>query len=192
MVDLDIGTEHLRWMGDARFTLGFIKGVTVSKNHKCRIRMRVLAEDKIEMARGARGWAKSIMNEKPVGGGIDPLTNGVKKVSMAEGANGDVGTLPKKESVNKESASGGAVDGSNTESSSTPAIEKQNIDQQAHGISVEESGPMPEHKHMEPDETWQTIETGIETSKPRDQRNIKVDKTGQTAGWIDGEGVLYA
>ena len=25
MADLDLGTEHLRWMGDTRFTYGFIK-----------------------------------------------------------------------------------------------------------------------------------------------------------------------
>lgn len=26
MADLDIGTEHLRWMGDARFMVGFLYG----------------------------------------------------------------------------------------------------------------------------------------------------------------------
>ena len=26
MADLDIGTQHLRWMGDARFMYGFIRG----------------------------------------------------------------------------------------------------------------------------------------------------------------------
>jgi sphingosine kinase len=26
MADLDIGTEHLRWMGDARFMVGFLRG----------------------------------------------------------------------------------------------------------------------------------------------------------------------
>lgn len=26
MADLDIGTEHLRWMGDARFMIGLMKG----------------------------------------------------------------------------------------------------------------------------------------------------------------------
>jgi sphingosine kinase len=26
MADLDIGTEHLRWMGDARFVFGFLRG----------------------------------------------------------------------------------------------------------------------------------------------------------------------
>lgn len=26
MADLDIGTEHLRWMGDSRFLYGFLRG----------------------------------------------------------------------------------------------------------------------------------------------------------------------
>jgi sphingosine kinase len=26
MADLDIGTENLRWMGDARFVFGFVRG----------------------------------------------------------------------------------------------------------------------------------------------------------------------
>ena len=26
MADLDLGTEHLRWMGDVRFMLGFLYG----------------------------------------------------------------------------------------------------------------------------------------------------------------------
>ena len=26
MADLDLGTEHLRWMGDTRFSVGFLQG----------------------------------------------------------------------------------------------------------------------------------------------------------------------
>lgn len=26
MADLDLGTEHLRWMGDTRFTVGLLRG----------------------------------------------------------------------------------------------------------------------------------------------------------------------
>lgn len=28
MADLDLGTEHLRWMGDTRFMVGLLKGST--------------------------------------------------------------------------------------------------------------------------------------------------------------------
>jgi sphingosine kinase len=31
MADLDIGTEHLRWMGDTRFTVGLLRGSAFSK-----------------------------------------------------------------------------------------------------------------------------------------------------------------
>jgi len=30
MADLDIGTDHLRWMGDARFIYGFFRGCMVN------------------------------------------------------------------------------------------------------------------------------------------------------------------
>jgi sphingosine kinase len=29
MADLDLGTEHLRWMGDTRFMVGLLKGSTL-------------------------------------------------------------------------------------------------------------------------------------------------------------------
>lgn len=32
MADLDIGTENLRWMGDARFVFGFIRGCKSSSS----------------------------------------------------------------------------------------------------------------------------------------------------------------
>lgn len=37
MADLDIGTENLRWMGDARFVFGFIRGCKSSEFHSFRI-----------------------------------------------------------------------------------------------------------------------------------------------------------
>lgn len=30
MADLDLGTEHLRWMGDTRFAVGFLRGGKMS------------------------------------------------------------------------------------------------------------------------------------------------------------------
>ena len=35
MADLDLGTEHLRWMGDTRFMLGFLYGRELI--HACRL-----------------------------------------------------------------------------------------------------------------------------------------------------------
>ncbi|BGP16323.1 hypothetical protein JCM10213_009174 [Rhodosporidiobolus nylandii] len=35
MADLDLGTEHLRWMGDARFTYGYIRGALSRARYPC-------------------------------------------------------------------------------------------------------------------------------------------------------------
>lgn len=35
MADLDLGTEHLRWMGDTRFMVGLLKGSTLFLLLKC-------------------------------------------------------------------------------------------------------------------------------------------------------------
>ncbi|GAA5898066.1 hypothetical protein JCM6882_003318 [Rhodosporidiobolus microsporus] len=37
MADLDLGTEHLRWMGDARFTYGYIRGALSRVAYPCTV-----------------------------------------------------------------------------------------------------------------------------------------------------------
>ncbi|GAA5820183.1 hypothetical protein JCM11251_005516 [Rhodosporidiobolus azoricus] len=37
MADLDLGTEHLRWMGDARFTYGYIRGALSRASYPCTV-----------------------------------------------------------------------------------------------------------------------------------------------------------
>lgn len=177
MVDLDIGTENIRWMGDIRFTLGFIKGVATSHNHKCRIRMKVLAEDKVEMARAAREWAKGIVGQKVIGGGMDPLVNGIKKsqVEPSVGTNGHGIT-----DGHVETADGDA-DGSRKE---------------AHGfgdaLQTGDDESLPQPTALEVDGTWTTIETGTRSSPTQSERDAKAAATGQSAGWINGEGILYS
>lgn len=46
MADLDIGTEHLRWMGDTRFTVGFIEGAIANRKQPCRLDIQVIEEDR--------------------------------------------------------------------------------------------------------------------------------------------------
>ena len=62
MVDLDIGTESIRWLGDTRFVLGFLKGVVNNRN--CRVRLKLLVEesDKVSMAQKAREQVSSKSN----------------------------------------------------------------------------------------------------------------------------------
>lgn len=172
MVDADLGTESIRWMGDVRFTLGFIKGVAASRNHKCRIRMRVLDEDKVEMARRARTWATKSREHKPVGGGVNPLVNGKKKLELGNGHTADVAGGTKKggdeNSEESETANGSIDDGG------------------------DKAGPLPAMKPLQPDDSWMTIETGSKPAISKSQRDAIAAETGKSGSWVDGEGVLYA
>lgn len=64
MYDLDIGTEGLRWMGDVRFVLGAVRGFISRKNVRCRVHMKVVEADKLEMVKHARERVKEQDEEK--------------------------------------------------------------------------------------------------------------------------------
>ncbi|KAF8121953.1 ATP-NAD kinase-like domain-containing protein [Boletus edulis] len=49
MADVDIETEHLRWMGDLRFVWGFLRGVVTRKTCKMELSMKVVEQDKSQM-----------------------------------------------------------------------------------------------------------------------------------------------
>ncbi len=46
MADIDIKTEHLRWMGEARFTIGFLQLVLKKKTYPCDIAFKVEVDGK--------------------------------------------------------------------------------------------------------------------------------------------------
>ncbi|KDQ60793.1 hypothetical protein JAAARDRAFT_31774 [Jaapia argillacea MUCL 33604] len=50
MADLDLGTESLRWMGDTRFLLGFLRGVLRFKPCPVTLSIKVAERDKVKMA----------------------------------------------------------------------------------------------------------------------------------------------
>lgn len=130
MVDVDIGTENMRWIGDTRFVLGFIKGVVASKNFKCRLKLKVLESDKVEMARKARESAKE--DHRVIGAGTDPLaglSNRVKGMHLE-----DAGAGP--------SAS---ADG-----------EGSKQDAESH---ILDDGPLGPAEALQPDDTWETIDS---------------------------------
>ncbi|KAF8522243.1 ATP-NAD kinase-like domain-containing protein [Hysterangium stoloniferum] len=54
MADVDLGTEKLRWMGDARFMLGFIWHVGMNRRCPMKLEMKVVARDKRQMVRTYR------------------------------------------------------------------------------------------------------------------------------------------
>ncbi|KAK4056709.1 sphinganine kinase lcb4 [Microbotryomycetes sp. JL221] len=92
MADLDLGTEHMRWIGEVRFTLGYIQGAITRKTYPFEIAVNIAPEgtDKIAMAQtfnDARntGLTKTAINgcttdedqslpELKFGSVLDPLT----------------------------------------------------------------------------------------------------------------------
>lgn len=137
MVDLDIGTESLRWMGDTRFVLGFLKGVVSSKNYKARIRMKVVEGDKIEMARGAR--ERSHVAPATMGKGHDPL-------------NGHAGPSREQEEARARDAEAKLPSSSSRQSPDPTTTQGQG------------DGPIPPAQQLQPDETWLTIDSGKSAS----------------------------
>ncbi|GAA5925890.1 diacylglycerol/lipid kinase family protein [Sporobolomyces koalae] len=51
MADLDLGTEHLRFLGDFRFTLGYIKGAVTRRRYPMKLQVLVESSSKNEIAR---------------------------------------------------------------------------------------------------------------------------------------------
>ncbi|EFI28368.1 hypothetical protein CC1G_13902 [Coprinopsis cinerea okayama7 len=50
MADLDLDTEHLRWMGDTRFMYGFLRGVLAFEACPVQLSIKVAEKDKDKMA----------------------------------------------------------------------------------------------------------------------------------------------
>lgn len=167
MVDLDIGTENMRWMGDTRFILGFIKGIAASKNFKCRLKLKVLEDDKVEMARKAREATKE--DHRVMGGGIDPLaglTSGMNGVKL----DGDsVGMERKREAENSD------PDG----------LDEQTVQKLQ---QMEQDGPLHTAEALQPDDTWLTIDS---TSRGSSSVLHATSTTNTDGAWRDGDGMLY-
>jgi len=65
MADLDIETEHLRWMGDLRFIWGFLRGVWTLKTCKMELSMKVVEQDKSRMVDALRAHRTSAAKGVP-------------------------------------------------------------------------------------------------------------------------------
>lgn len=150
MVDLDIGTENLRWMGDTRFVLGFLKGVVSNRNYKARIRMDVVESDKIEMARMAR--ERSHVATTSVGKGHDPLDRDKGKDGRP-----NLGGPSSAQTENNHT---------NGHASNSPTQDaKQHEEKESrHEDGADESG-IPEAKPLEPTDKWLTIDSGSSSTE---------------------------
>ena len=180
MVDLDIGTENLRWMGDTRFIVGFLRGVASSKTHQCRIRMKVVQEDKVEMARSARERASQLRARKVVGGGTDPITNAMKMLAV----NGSTPISPGTTTDN-EAAPPVANEASND-------ITSAGVTNGTDDVEIVNYSPLPDIIPLVPDDTWTTIESVSTKGISPVKRDSVAVSSGQSGGWVDGEGILYA
>lgn len=136
MVDVDIGTENLRWMGDARFMYGFMRGIAANKGAKMKMVLDIVEKDKATMDREARDDVQRALG-KVYGGGTDPL-------DLLRGVQAKT---PKPEPAVSEGPNGTAVNGSS------------NGDAQPAGTAAEEDdGPLPAAKPLQPTESWLTID----------------------------------
>ncbi|TFK42544.1 ATP-NAD kinase-like domain-containing protein [Crucibulum laeve] len=84
MADLDVGTEHLRWMGDVRFMVGLIRGIIQFKPCPVQLSFKVAENDKAKMAASLRtrqmgdddgnlASPVSFMSEESVSDALPPL-----------------------------------------------------------------------------------------------------------------------
>lgn len=180
MVDLDIGTENLRWMGDTRFLVGFLKGIANNKGAFCRLRLKVVEDDKQDMARKAK---ERIQQRKIDGDDVAPLTNQMKNMSVdgdtPVSTNDDIPAEHQTPTVNGEPSS----------SASHP------IPKSANANYVPDHGPIPDAQPLKYDETWITIESLPKKSsiKPKNStQSLKAPSKASTQNkWVDGQGILY-
>lgn len=136
MVDADIGTENLRWMGDARFMYGFLRGIAANKGAKTKMVLDVVEDDKDAMERAARDVAQQ---GRVYGGGTDPLDllRGVQEPTLAAAAEGG--------------ANGTAVPAANGAAEPAGAAAAEDED---------EDGPLPAARPLQPTDRWLTIDAG--------------------------------
>ncbi|KAL2177000.1 ATP-NAD kinase-like domain-containing protein [Thermothelomyces heterothallicus CBS 202.75] len=65
IAEVDLGTEHLRWMGATRFTCGFLMLALQKKTYPCDIAVKVEIDDKEEIKRHYRDHITQRRNEPP-------------------------------------------------------------------------------------------------------------------------------
>jgi len=155
MVDLDIGTENLRWMGDTRFVLGFLKGIVSSSNFKARIRINVVEDDKVTMARIAR--ERSHVAPATMGAGKDPLNPGKNAQKHAKARSNQLQDENEHGKGKGANGVGRAQNGDGEQADKPLTKETSSADKDN---EPDDDGPLPEAKPLEPSDSWLTIDSG--------------------------------
>ncbi|OWZ44563.1 D-erythro-sphingosine kinase [Cryptococcus neoformans c8] len=178
MVDLDIGTENLRWMGDTRFLIGFLKGIASNKGTRCRLRLKVVEDDKQDMAKKAKERTQQGTTE----GGVTPLTNRMRNMSV----DGDT-PVSMNHNIRQEHEPPALIGESKSSANNPPKPANSNY--------IPDNGPIPNARPLKYDETWITIESLPKKSsiKPKKStQSLKAPRNVSTQNeWVDGQEILY-
>lgn len=209
MVDLDIGTESYRWMGDARFVYGFLRGIVQRKPCKARVWLDVVGDNKEEMAVKARSVAAKERGTRTVGGGTDPLAliRGVQKLAVDDrtdaSANGNGyghAAMPGGNGVampaDSRSASADAFgsSGPSSEPGASSPMRNGEVDPRKPSDATDSSyatdvglfdkvddGPLPHAKELVPTDSWMTLVSDKKGVRPTVRKNA----------WTEGDQMLY-
>ncbi|KAM0791316.1 hypothetical protein ACM66B_005788 [Microbotryomycetes sp. NB124-2] len=85
MADLDLGTEHMRWIGELRFTLGYVQGALTRRTYPFEFAIKVADQgtDKLAMVESYNNSLRSAPQLEL--NGLSPVVDGVEHGSEAEG-----------------------------------------------------------------------------------------------------------
>lgn len=84
VADLDLGTEHLRWMGSNRFLWGFLRGVITAKAYRFKISAKIDAADKVAMVEALRKYENSATNDEHPREEVENLSTGLPPLQYVD------------------------------------------------------------------------------------------------------------
>lgn len=96
VAEVDLGTENLRWMGDARFTFGFLTRILGKTVYPCDVAVKVVDGDKASIKASyqsairddaPRQSTRSDQNRHVTDAGLPPLLYGTVQESLPDGWN---------------------------------------------------------------------------------------------------------
>ncbi|KAH9043106.1 ATP-NAD kinase-like domain-containing protein [Lactarius pseudohatsudake] len=98
MADLDLGTEHLRFMGSNRFVYGFVRGaclrtlstsqVVTGKTYRFKISAKIGAADKVAMVETLRKHENSAPDDEHPRAEVDSLSTGLPPLQYVDDYDG--------------------------------------------------------------------------------------------------------
>lgn len=77
VAESDLGTDHLRWMGAARFTYGFLARVMRQAKYPCDLAFKLETDSKQEIKERYLAYTKQKPSLRPIGGGSDQVGKGL-------------------------------------------------------------------------------------------------------------------